>query len=176
MNIKLRPETPEDFDAIHNLIIDAFKDMEMSDKSEQDLVRRLRSASLHIPEICFVALADEEIVGHIFISRIHIKTPTKNEEVLALAPVSVHPDFQSQGMGSLLINRVHEEVKKMDFKAIVLIGHPDYYPRFGYKMCKDYNIKMPFPVPDPAAMVYEIFSGALDGVEGEVVYPKAFFN
>ncbi|MEL6865570.1 MAG: N-acetyltransferase, partial [Bacteroidota bacterium] len=95
---------------------------------------------------------------------------------LALAPVSVHPDFQGKGIGGQLIEEAHRIARELDYGSIVLLGHADYYPRFGYRPIHQYNIKLPFEAPPENCMVVELKAGALEEVNGEVVYDAAFFE
>lgn len=93
---------------------------------------------------------------------------------LALAPIAVLPGFQSQGIGSQLIKRGLVESKRLGYKFIVVVGHPEYYPRFGFTSARAKGLEAPFEVPDEAFMVFELFPGALDYVKGLVMYPPEF--
>jgi predicted N-acetyltransferase YhbS len=76
----------------------------------------------------------------------------------------------------MLIKKAHEKATKMGFKSVVLVGHPYYYPRFGYKFSSSFGIIQPFEAPDECCMVVELVENALFGVHGKVVYPKEFFE
>ncbi|MEM6347139.1 MAG: N-acetyltransferase, partial [Bacteroidota bacterium] len=93
---------------------------------------------------------------------------------LSLAPVAVLPKQQGQGIGAMLIEEAHRIARSLGHERIILLGHADYYPRFGYQICANYGIKLPFEVPDENCMVIGLKENALTGVGGEVVYPKAF--
>ena len=149
----------------------------MSDHSEQYLVERLRNSEAFIPELSIVAEINQNIAGHILLTRIKVVN-NKNEEFesLALAPVSVLPEYQGKGIGGKLIETAHKKAKELGFGSVILLGHENYYPRFGYEIAKKYGIKLPFEVPDENCMTIELIKGTLEGIEGTVVYPKAFFE
>ncbi|MCZ7253247.1 GNAT family N-acetyltransferase, partial [Salmonella enterica] len=86
----------------------------------------------------------------------------------ALAPVSVKPAFQGKGIGAKLILESHAIAKKLGYKSIILLGHENYYPRFGYELTSKYNIEMPFDVPAENCMVISLTENGLDGVSGKV--------
>lgn len=177
MNILFRQENKDDYAAVFNLIQRAFEKEEMSDHSEQYLVERLRNSEAFIPELSIVVEINQNIAGHILLTRIKVIN-NKNEEFesLALAPVSILPEYQGKGIGGKLIETAHKKAKELGFGSVILLGHENYYPRFGYGIAKKYGIKLPFEVPDENCMAIELIKGALEGVEGTVVYPKAFFE
>ncbi|MDQ8013963.1 MAG: N-acetyltransferase [Flavobacterium nitrogenifigens] len=176
MEIILRQENKNDFESVFHLIEKAFEKEEYSDHKEQFLVERLRKSDAFIPELSIVAEIDNEIVGHILFTKLQIKNESETFPSLALAPVSVLPEFQGKGIGSKLILHGHEIAKSLGYKSVILLGHQDYYPRFGYELCKKYKIKMPFDVPAENCMVIALVEDGLKGISGEVVYPSAFFE
>ncbi|MBW1656526.1 GNAT family N-acetyltransferase [Flavobacterium quisquiliarum] len=176
MEIKLRQENINDFESVFQLIEKAFEKEEYSDHKEQFLVERLRESDAFIPELSIVAELEGKMVGHILFTKLKIVNDSHAFESLALAPVSVLPEFQGKGIGSKLILYGHEVAKSLDYKSIILLGHKDYYPRFGYEPCEKYNIKMPFDVPAENCMVIALVENSLEGVSGEVIYPKEFFE
>jgi putative acetyltransferase len=84
------------------------------------------------------------------------------------------PKHQRQGIGSLLVREGLIKCKELGYKAVILVGHPDYYPRFGFSPAKEKGLKLPFDAPDEAFMVFEIVPHALEGIKGMVVYPPEF--
>ncbi|UUC45699.1 GNAT family N-acetyltransferase [Flavobacterium cerinum] len=177
MEIKIRQEEENDFQAVFNLIENAFEKEEYSDHKEQFLVERLRKSAAYIPELALVAEQDGRIVGYLLLTKIKIKDENgKEAESLALAPVAVLQDFQGKGIGGQLIRYAHEKARKLGFGSIVLLGHEQYYPRFGYELTSKYGIRLPFDVPSENCMVIELVTGALQDVQGVVEYPKAFFE
>jgi putative acetyltransferase len=117
---------------------------------------------------------DSQIVGHILFSQIHIATPKGDVAVLSLAPMGVLPEFQNSGIGSQLVRTGLEKCRELGHKIVVVIGHPEYYPRFGFIPARQKNLDTPFPVPDEAFMVCELAPDALDGIEGKVKFPPEF--
>lgn len=176
MEIKLRQENEKDYKSVFQLIEKAFEHEEYSDHKEQFLVERLRKSDAFIPELSIVAELENKIIGHILLTKLEIKNDLESFESLALAPVSVLPEFQGKGIGSKLIMHSHKVAKDLGYKSIILLGHQDYYPRFGYELCKKYNIEMPFDVPAENCMVIALVENGLAGVSGKVVYPSAFFE
>jgi len=176
MEVTLRQENENDFESVFQLIEKAFEKEEYSDHKEQFLVERLRNSEAFIPELSIVAGLDGKIVGHILFTKLQIKNETQTFSSLALAPVSVLPEFQGKGIASKLILHGHEIAKSLGYKSVILLGHQDYYPRFGYELCEKYNIKMPFDVPAENCMIIALTENALSGISGEVVYPSEFLE
>ena len=137
---------------------------------EAELVDKLRSDEHAL--VSLVAELGPSLVGHILFSRMWISTSTGLVSAVALAPVAVHPDHQRQGIGSRLILRGLELLRGRDEKFVIVVGHSDYYPKFGFSTEKAKSLESPFP--REAFMVTELSMGALDGVQGSVVYPPAF--
>ncbi len=141
MIINLRQESESDFTAVFDLIQKAFLNAEYSDNNEHFLVDKLRKSEAFIPELSIVAECDNQLVGHIILSKIRIKNEDKSYPSLALAPVSVLPDFQGKGIGGKLILHSHEIAKDLGYKSVVLLGHDKYYPRFGYDRAEKYGCR-----------------------------------
>lgn len=175
MDIRIRKETPADFEHINRVIIEAFENAEHTDKDEHNLVKRLRLSSAYESELALVAEADGEIAGHILFSRIVIRGAAgKDTASLALAPVSVHPHFQGKGIGGALIDAGHTAAKAKGHTSVIVLGHETYYPRFGYRPASLWGINAPFAVPDAAFMAVELVKGALENGAGTVEYSPAF--
>ncbi|CAL2101777.1 N-acetyltransferase [Tenacibaculum sp. 190130A14a] len=170
----IRQENHYDFKAVFKLIEEAFKNEPFSDQKEQFLVERLRKSDAFIPELSLVAEIDNIVVGHILVTKLKIKNETNVFDSLALAPVSVLPKFQAQGIGGKLILEAHKNAKELGHTSIVLLGHAHYYPKFGYKQAHTFGIKLPFEVPKENCMVIELIENGLKGVQGIVEYPKEF--
>ncbi|SNR73127.1 GNAT family N-acetyltransferase [Flavobacterium sp. ov086] len=176
MEIKLRKENENDYKSVFQLVEKAFEKEEYSDHKEQFLVEKLRKSEVFIPELSIVAKVENKIVGHILLTKLEIKNDSKTFESLALAPVSVLPEFQGKGVGSKLILYSHKVAKELGYKSIILLGHENYYPRFGYELTNKYGIEMPFDVPAENCMVITLTENGLSGVNGKVVYPAEFFE
>ncbi len=174
MDITIRKEKTEDYKAVFKLIKEAFESEKMSDHKEHLLVERLRNSKAFIPELSLVAETKDKIVGHILLTKLKIKNDQSEFESLALAPVSILPEYQNKGIGGRLITEAHNKAKALGYKSIVLLGHENYYPRFDYKQAYNYGIEFPFDVPKENCMVVELVEGGLNGVKGKVEYPKEF--
>ncbi len=176
MNLNIKKEEAKDFEAVFQLIESAFRNVEYSDHREQFLVERLRKSQAFIPQLSLVAKIDDRIAGHILITKININNQVDIFPSLALAPVSVDPDYQGRGIGGKLIRRSHEIAKDLGYTSIVLLGHENYYPRFGYERADKYGIELPFDVPPENCMAIELIVGGLKGVSGMVEYPEEFYQ
>jgi predicted N-acetyltransferase YhbS len=174
MNLKIRQEQVADYEFTENVVKLAFANAEHSDKKEHELVSRIRKSSSFIPELSLVATNKDNgsILGHILLSRIKISIA----ESLALAPVSVLPEYQNKGVGGLLITAALNAAKELGYNSVVVLGHPEYYPKFGFKKASRWGIKAPFEVPDEAFMAIELRDRALSGISGVVEYPSVFFE
>ncbi|WP_316815431.1 N-acetyltransferase [Pedobacter nyackensis] len=176
MNINIREERPDDYRSIFNLIEKAFRVEKYSDHQEHFLVERLRNSGAFVPGLSLVAEVEDHLVGHILLTEIEIKTSEDKIKSLALAPVSVLPEFQGKGIGGKLIEAAHERARDLGYQSVVLLGHEKYYPRFGYRLAEEFGISLPFDVPKENCMAIELQPNALKNIQGEVVYPKAFFE
>ncbi len=165
----IRPEQTKDYTVIRKI-----NELAFSGRAEADLIESLRKSDSFIPELSLVAVQKGEVIGHILFSLITIKSKEKVISALALAPMAVHPEFQNKGVGSKLVYRGLEDCKRLGHKIVVVIGHPEYYPRFGFLPARDKGLEVAFPVPDEAFMVLELIPGALEITQGEVIYPPAF--
>ncbi len=171
--VMIRQEQKNDYSKTEEVVKQAFSNEEFSDKTEHELVKRIRKCDAFIPELSLVAV-DEGIVGHILLSKITIEQDGTSVKSLALAPVSVARGHQKKGIGGKLIVAALEKAKELGYESVVVLGHPEYYPKFGFKKASDWNIKAPFEVPDEVFMVMELRENALQGVEGVVQYSSAF--
>jgi putative acetyltransferase len=102
--------------------------------------------------------------------------PADDSWILGLAPLAVLPDYQGQGIGSLLVQHSLKECARLGFKAVVVLGSPKYYPRFGFIPAKEKRLGCEYPVPDEAFMVLELKQGVLEGCVGMVKYRSEFNN
>jgi putative acetyltransferase len=173
--MEIRAEKLEDIEAVRRVNIKAFRR-----ESEANLVESLRDIT---STLSFVAIKSEQIVGHIFFSPVAIAGEcADNLLILGLAPVAVLPEYQGQGIGSLLIKH---GLKACDYpsgtlrdrscvKAVVVLGSPKYYQRFGFTPAKEKGLRCEYKVPDEAFMILELESGALKNCTGTVKYRSEF--
>lgn len=170
--IYIRPEGPVDYPAVRRLVQAAFAQAEYTDHDEHNLVERLRQSESYVPALSLVAEDDGTLVGHILFT-----TVTVGDMVaLALAPLSVLPQRQGQGIGRQLIERGHHEARTRGYGFSILLGHAGYYPRFGYQPASRFGIRCPFDdIPDANFMACDLQNRPDTRLEGMVVYPPAFF-
>ena len=164
MALRIRPETPADREAVHALNTAAF-----GQPDEADLVDRLREQAR--PYLALVAEDAGEIVGHIAFSPVTVEGAT---EVLGLAPMAVHPDRQRSGIGSALVRAGLRACAEADGVAVVVLGHPAYYPRFGFAPAHTFGLACAYDAPTEAFMALELTPGALAAATGVVHYHPAF--
>jgi putative acetyltransferase len=165
--ITIRQETKEDRAAVHHVNEVAFGRV-----GEAALVDALREVA-H-PHISLVATLDDQVVGHIFFSPVSIESDDSVLTALGLAPMAVLPEYQSQGIGSALVREGLKECQRIGHNIVVVLGHPEYYPRFGFIPAIQKGLRCEYQVPDEAFMVLELIPDALKGRRGLVKYHPAF--
>jgi len=173
--LTIRQEEEKDYRKVFELTEEAFRTMEQSDHQEHFLVERLRKSDAFIPELSLVAENEDGVIaGHILFTKIKIENSSESFDSLALAPVSVKPEFQNEGIGGQLILFGHLVAKELGHQSVILIGHEDYYPRFGYEKTSNFGISFPFDIPEENGMAIELVENGLKNVTGVVKYPKEF--
>lgn len=165
--IFIRPERPEDYSAVFEIHRRAF-----GREAEAKLVEALRHVA--DPQISLVAVRADRVVGHIFFSPVTVEGPHASLRALGLAPMAVLPELQNRGIGSALVRAGLEAARRAGHRIVVVLGHPDYYPRFGFEIASRTGIRYEHPVPDEAFMVLELETGALRGHTGVVKYLPEF--
>ncbi|NOH03416.1 MAG: N-acetyltransferase [Chloroflexi bacterium] len=165
--IIIRPESPEDIPAIRRVNEQAF-----GRADEANIVDSLRKRG--VVTLSLVAVQDDQIVGHILFSPVTIASETGSFEAVALGPMAVLPSHQRLGIGSQLVRAGLEKCKKMGQPIVIVLGHPEFYPRFGFKPSRPFGIRWEKDVPDEVFMVAELTEGALNGRGGVVIYQSEF--
>ena len=161
----IRPETPADHEAVARLLTDAF-----GGPAEARLVDLLRATDDYVPDLTLVADIDGEVVGHIAFSRVKVG----EETALALAPMAVAPAHQRSGVGTALAQAALERAADRAEAAVIVLGHPEYYPRFGFVPAGRFGIVPPWPdIPDDAFLALPL-PAYTEACRGVVVYPPAF--
>ncbi len=167
-SITVRTEIPEDERAIDVVHISAF-----GGEAEAQLVSALRASSSYNRELSLVAELGGRIVGHLLLTRVPLRRSGSEIHVLALGPMSVVPSQSHRGIGSELIEACKRLAREKGYGSIVVMGHPEYYKRFGFVPAKDRQVTCNLPAPEEALTVFEIESGNLAG-GGHVEYPEPF--
>ncbi len=168
--ITVRPETAEDIRAIDVVHISAF-----GGEAEAQLVSALRESTTYNRELSQVAELGGRIVGHVLLTRVPLRKDGEEKHVLALGPMSVVPSQSHRGIGSELINASIRLAKEKGYGAIVVLGHPEYYKRFGFVQARELQVSCNLPAPEDALTVMEIVEGNLAG-GGHVEYPEPFIS
>ncbi len=165
----VRPEAPADYAAIHTLVTAAF-----GREDEAKLVRLLRNdADAYVPDLTLVAEEAGEIIGHIMLTNAMLQGE-EDWRVLALGPLSVTPERQRTGAGIALTEAALELADARGEPLVVLLGHPAYYPRFGFEPARGRGITPPSEeMPDPAFMV-KVLSNYEERYRGRFEYAPAF--
>ena len=165
--LTIRPEVPEDQTSIHYINQEAF-----GQNQEADLVDKLRQRGALT--VSLVAVQETAIVGHIAFSPVEITSEKSSFGALTLAPMAVLPVHQNKGIGSQLIIAGLQECLQLGHEIIVVVGHPNYYPRFGFIPANPKGIECEFEVPNEAWMIKELKQGALAGRRGKVRFQPEF--
>jgi putative acetyltransferase len=163
----IRHEQPADIAAIHRVNERAFNAPE-----EAVLVDKLREHGKVI--LSLVAVHEAQIVGHILFSPVVIESPQQSIHAIGLAPMAVLPELQNQGIGSRLVKAGLDECRRSGHQIVVVLGHPEYYPRFGFAPASRYGIRSEYDVPDEVFMAMELQEGALTACAGTVKYQPEF--
>ncbi len=163
----VRAETIEDGDAVRRV-----NELAFGRSNEADLVDLLRQ-NAH-PHISLVAIVDEQVVGHIFFSPVSVESEVGVFTAMGLAPMAVLPEYQNQGIGTLLVTEGLRGSRQLGHDIVVVLGHPKYYPRFGFTPAGSKGLRCEYDVPDEVFMVVELAQGALAGRQGLVRYHPDF--
>ena len=163
MTIEIREERADDVAAIRNVNRRAF-----GQDHEGNIVDALRSNGAAL--LSLVAILDDQVVGHIMYSPATVGEATG----AGLAPMAVHPDHQRKGIGSKLIEAGNQKLKNDGCPFIIVLGHADYYPRFGFIPASTLGIKCEWDVPDDVFMLLVLDQAKMQGVSGVAKYRDEF--
>jgi putative acetyltransferase len=165
--VRIRPETQADWEAIAVVIEAAF-----GSPREARMIEAIRSSDGFVPELALVAEEKGRIVGHVMLS--YVELEGTGRRVLELGPVGVHPDRQRIGIGSHLVRTALEAADRRREPLVLVLGHPTYYPRFGFRPASELGITAPDDeIPDDAFMGAEL-SAYDPSLRGRVVFPPAY--
>ena len=172
----VRPERPNDMSVVRELNDQAF-----GRPDEGRLVDAVRQRNE--PTISLVAVdgndaaaADSRVIGHLLFSQVTIESPTATVTAIGLGPIAVRPDRQRSGVGIELIRHGLERCREAGYTIVVVLGHPSYYPRFGFSWARIRGIHWEHEVPGDPFMVMELKPGALEGVTGTARYLPEFMS
>ncbi|WP_394822237.1 GNAT family N-acetyltransferase [Pendulispora albinea] len=166
--ILIRPELPSDVASIRRVNELAFGRAMEADMV--DAVRHHGGVTLSL-----VAVLDGNVVGHILFSPVAVDREDGARDMgVGLAPMAVHPDFQKHGVGSELVRDGLERLRGLGHGVVIVVGHPEYYPRFGFERGSRFGLRWELACPDAAFMALALREGALDGRPGVVRYRPEF--
>ena len=165
--MNIRKEKDSDKEKIWQVNAEAF-----DSEAEANLVNSLRDSGISF--ISLVAEEDEEIIGHILFTPVELIGDDYSLKLMGLAPMSVRPDLQKKGIGSQLVKTGIENCAAQGYDAIVVLGHPEYYPKFGFVPSVKYGIKSEYDAPDEAFMILELKESSLKDENGIIKYHVAF--
>lgn len=177
MDIEIRRELEDEHFAVEKLIRKAFFSEERPECNEHLMVHQLRQSKDFIKELDLVAVLNGTVVGNIICSMCRIVDENQVEnykDIIAIGPIGVLPEYQKQGIGSLMINSVRNMASQMGFLGIVLYGHPEYYKRFGFVNAEKFKITTPENTNFDAFMAIELSPGSLDNIRGRCYESSAF--
>lgn len=167
--MRIRQEKPEDYEEVYELVREAFASAEHADGNEQDLVAALRKGKAFIPELSLVAEEGGRLAGHILFTRARVG----EVEVLALAPLSVRPAFQRQGVGTALTEEGHRIARELGFPYSIVLGSENYYSRLGYREATGFGVEAPEGIPSANFMAIRLLEEA-PALDGPVTYAEEF--
>ena len=165
--MNIRKEKDSDKEKIWKVNAEAFES-----EAEANLVNALRDSGISF--ISLVAEEDEGIIGHILFTPVELIGDAAGLKLMGLAPMAVLPKLQRKGIGSQLVKTGIENCATQGYDAIVVLGHPEYYPKFGFVSSVKYGIKSEYDVPDETFMVLELKESSLRNKNGIIKYHAAF--
>lgn len=165
--MNIRKEKASDKENIWKVNAEAFET-----ETEANLVNALRDSD--IPFISLVAEENKEIVGHILFTPVELIGDDSGLKIMGLAPMAVLIKLQKKGIGSQMVKTGLEKCSTQGYDAVVVLGYPEYYPKFGFMPSVKYGIKSEYDVPDEAFMVLELKEGSLKYKNGVIKYHAAF--
>lgn len=159
MKPTIRSERPEEFAVLHDFIREAFCTAAVADGDEQNFADRLRTRANYRPQLALVAELDSRIVGHIMLTTIRL---SDGREILIAAPLCVRLENRSQGIGGALLREAFTRAEKAGYGAVILVGDPAYYSRFGFRPAEEFGITNTDEIPGQYVQLCELLPGAME--------------
>ena len=174
MGITIRHEKEEDYFEVENMTREAFWDLYKPGCDEHLLVRQLRKSKAFLPELDYVAVDGDTVVGNIMYTKAIIESERGQVTVLCMGPLTVLPSQQRKGIGSSLLQYTVEKAKKIGYLAVVIFGSPAYYHRFGFRNAEEYRIQTSDGTNFDAFMVLDLSDNGLTNMSGRFFEDAAF--
>jgi putative acetyltransferase len=174
VTLVVRAETPADFAAVDDVVQRCFALVGTAVAEEVLLVRGIRALPEFDPELSLVADLDGRIIGHLLFSPMAIVSAEGRAPALALAPLAVLPGFEGTHAGTRLMRRGLEVCRERGHRVVIVLGHPKYYRRFGFRPARAMGVEPPEPWTDEAFMARDLVPGALRGIRGVARYAAPF--
>ena len=162
----IRKENIADYAAVHEVNRAAF-----GTPAEANLVDQLRELGQAV--VSLVSEVSGKVVGHIMFSKVSL-SGSPDLRIVGLAPMAVLPEYQKSGIGSLMVQAGLEKCRKLRYQAVVVLGHPDYYPKFGFRPSAEFGFKSEYDVPDNVFMAQELQANSLAQSAGIILYHPVF--
>lgn len=172
--IEIRPEEPEDYRAVEEMVRRAFWNKHHMGCDEHYLVSRLRDDESYLPELSRIAVIDGQIAGCILYSRSHIQAGDKRHEIVTFGPLCVDPEWHGCGIGEMLLKETMPLAAAAGYPGIVIFGEPDYYPRFGFQTCEHFNITTKEGKNFNSFLGIELIPGAMKEIRGSFFEADVF--
>lgn len=174
--ILIRNASQNDFYATEFITREAFWNLYLSGADEHLVLHNLRKSNAYLPSLDLVAIHNGEIIGHCISTLAHVVNENDSAEVLCLGPISVSPELQNSGIGSMLINESIKIAKEFKHPAIILYGDPNYYHRFGFTNAEKYGITTKDGKNYDPFMALELNNNSLTNIQGRFIEADAFIT
>lgn len=174
MELIIRKEKEKDYFEAEAMTRRAFWNLHRAGCDEHYLVHKMRRDPAYLPELSLIAEADGKIAGGIYYMRSCVKGDDAEFPTLIFGPLCVDPAYQNRGIGGRLIRESAALARQAGYKAIIIFGEPDYYPRYGFLTCDHFGITTADGENFSAFMALELVPGGLKGITGKYYYPKVY--
>jgi len=168
----LRPEHADQFAVIHHLVQTAFQTAYYAEGDEQDFVNQRRNAAEYIPELALVLKKADRIIGHIMLTHTWVDNAIGQHPVLLLAAVCIDSSFRNQGIGTLLVKEALQRAEHLGHEAVIVVGNPAFYGRFGFRPAIEFGIGNASQIEDQYVLALELIPQALQIGAGIVHLPQ----
>ena len=166
-SILIRPECPEDYEAILKLTYESFLTLDYEGRRRIDehfLIHLMQGSDFVIPELSFVAELEGEIVGHIIYTKSIVEKGNGDTlETITFGPLTVHPKYHKQGIGAALVKHSMDVAKTLGYNAVIIEGVPAYYPKLGFSRAREFGLVMEDGTSDDPFMAFELTPGYFHG-------------